>query len=562
MPSRQTTTPLPQLIYPRIINLRRRIKNLIYKPLLTSSTTNDNNNNASIKIYVGPTHNTFISWEEAIKETYNEINVGDSFSPASVTTITEEGAEVKEFPWTQRWFRVDIQQPKSGLQTINKEEELYLYFVAHGEFTVYTSTGDVWCGIDPIHDRIPLSSLIQQQQSKDTTSSTLTIWLDGGQWQTGFWFGIQPPTDELGFRLLQVELQSKNIVANSIFHDISMLVEWIEYKYEKEGIPLNTENGYYQPLVNVPPSLRRMLHLMNRACDVYDRSFGSSIDALEQSLEELNKAIKAIYDVMTIDTSSEQDGHQTNMKICHVGHAHMDLVWLWPERVTYQKIIHTYSNVLQLMNSYPTFTFTMSQPPLYYHIKDKQPKLARQIEEKINEGRWEFTGALEVECDTQIPVGEGLVRCILHGQDRINAITGRVSDTVWIPDVFGYTQCLPQIFSLAEIPNFFTTKILWSTISKFPHNSFVWIGPDGEESSVLTHLGVVGYSSKISMKEIMGAARSYQQADAHDEVLCEYPLLSSSICSLFLMLYVLTNSKSHTIINRPIGIWRWRRRTK
>jgi len=167
--------------------------------------------------------------------------------------------------------------------------------------------------------------------------------VDNGKLAFGLVY-IQPPTDELGFRLLQVELQSKNIVANSIFHDISMLIEWIEYKYEKEGIPLNTENGYYQPLTNVPPSLRRILHLMNRACDVYDRSSGSSTDALEQSLVELNDEIKAIYDVMTIDTSSNQDSHQMNMKVCHVGHAHMDLVWLWPERVTYQKIIHTYSN--------------------------------------------------------------------------------------------------------------------------------------------------------------------------------------------------------------------------
>ena len=173
-----------------------------------------------------------------------------------------------------------------------------------------------------------------------------------------------------------------------------------------------------------------------------------------------------------------------------------------------------------VMDRYSEFVFTMSQPPLYYHIQDKQPKLAKRIQEKIQGGKWEFTGALEVEADTQIPVGEGLVRCILYGQERIKAITGRVSDTVWIPDVFGYSQCLPQIFALAEIPNFFTTKILWSTITKFPHNSFVWIGADGEESSVLTHLGVVGYSGKCSMKEAISASRSYQQADVHDEILC------------------------------------------
>lgn len=323
-----------------------------------------------------------------------------------------------------------------------------------------------------------------------------------------------------------------------------MLIEWIEYIYEKEGIPLNTENGYYPPLVEVPPILRRVLHHLNLACDIYDRT---------KSLLSLKVAIQSIYERIT-NTSSPpapppggggggaSDGEC--MKICRVGHAHMDLVWMWPERVTYQKIIHTYSNVLQLMNTYPDFTFTMSQPPLFYHIQKTQPELAHQIQHRISDGRWEFTGALEVESDTQLPVGEGLVRCILYGQERIRSVRGSVSETVWIPDVFGYSQCLPQvccdqsclgllccvplsirdlisllyllistwnlfkrkIFYLAEIPNFFTTKILWSTITKFPHNSFNWVGPDGE-SSVLAHLGVSGYNSKVTMKEAMTAVR-------------------------------------------------------
>mgnify|MGYP001829141605 CR=1 FL=1 len=197
-----------------------------------------------------------------------------------------------------------------------------------------------------------------------------------------------------------------------------MLVEYVEYIYEKEGIPLNTENGYYEPLIAVPPSLRRLLHQLNETCDIYDRT---------KSLSDAQVKLKAIYNLLTTDSKQ--------MKICHVGHAHMDLVWLWPERVTYQKIVHTYSNVLQLMERYPDFTFTMSQPPLYYHIQDKQPQLAERIREKIESGRWEFTGAMEVEADTQIPVGEGLVRSILYGQERIKAIRGSPSDTVWIPDV-------------------------------------------------------------------------------------------------------------------------------
>ena len=506
---RQTTTPLPQLIYPRIIHLRRRLQSLIYNQVGSSSDVHQQE--VQIDIQIGPVHETFISFDEAITEQYETINVGDSFSPAK-SKVTTDGT-VEEFPWTQRWFRIDITIPAeecAAAQSEVEEQDLYLYFKAHGEFTVYTSSGDVHCGIDPVHDRIPITPLLQKRENKkgvDHPQQQLhaTVWLDGGQWQTGFWFGLEPPTEELGFRLLKVQLQRENTLANEIYHDVSMLVEWIEYIYEREGIPLNTENGYYQPLTTVPPSLRRMLHLLNQACNIYDKT---------KCLSELNEEIKSIYNEMT---TTEKKNHQ--MKICHVGHAHMDLVWLWPERVTGQKIIHTYSNVLQLMDKYPEFTFTMSQPPLYYHIQNKQPKLAKRIEQKIQAGQWEFTGALEVECDTQIPVGEGLVRCILYGQERIKAVTGSYSKCIWIPDVFGYSQCLPQIFSLAGVPYFFTTKILWSTITRFPHNSFVWIGPDGD-SSVLAHLGVVGYSGKVSLKEAITASRNYHQADVHNEVLC------------------------------------------
>ena len=292
--TRQTTTPLPQLIYPRVIHLRRRLKDLIYKAI----------NETQIKIQVGPVHESFISWEKAITETYEPIAVGDCFSP---TSITKDG--VTEFPWTQRWFRIDIQLPLPRPNNLTsqggeqREVVLCLYFLAHGEFTVYTKTGDVWCGIDPVHDRIPISSLLLRGDKEDR--STTTLWLDGGQWQTGFWFGLEVPTEELGFRLLKVELQQKNTLASNIYHDLSMLIEWIEYNYEKEGIPTNTENGYYHPLTTVPPSLRRILHLLNRSCDTFDRS---------NSLEGLAEAITSICARMT--TSSEED-----MKICRVGHA-------------------------------------------------------------------------------------------------------------------------------------------------------------------------------------------------------------------------------------------------
>ncbi|MBF0246085.1 MAG: hypothetical protein HQL31_12590, partial [Planctomycetes bacterium] len=59
---------------------------------------------------------------------------------------------------------------------------------------------------------------------------------------------------------------------------------------------------------------------------------------------------------------------------------------------------------------------------------------------------------------------------------------------------------------------------LWSVVTQFPHNSFVWKGPDG--SSVLTHLAVAGYNCNIHVKEACDAALEYRQSDVHDELLC------------------------------------------
>ena len=112
--TRQTTTPLPQLIYPRVIHLQRRLKDLIYTPLC----------NAQIDVQIGPVHHhTFIKWDEAIHEPYEPIRIGDSFSPASITK--ENG--IKEFPWTQRWFRIDIELPSNF--THEHGHEYCLYFL-------------------------------------------------------------------------------------------------------------------------------------------------------------------------------------------------------------------------------------------------------------------------------------------------------------------------------------------------------------------------------------------------------------------------------------------------
>jgi alpha-mannosidase len=43
-------------------------------------------------------------------------------------------------------------------------------------------------------------------------------------------------------------------------------------------------------------------------------------------------------------------------------------------------------------------------------------------------------------------------------------------------DTFGYSAQLPQIMKHCGLKYFFSQKLSWNNINKFPHNSFWWQG--------------------------------------------------------------------------------------
>ncbi|MHC4884103.1 MAG: alpha-mannosidase [Planctomycetota bacterium] len=457
-----TAAPLNQLVYQRVKSLTHRIQGMLWE------------SQSDLKVLIGPTHQEAVKLSAAKRDRYSVIEKGKIFAPA---TQGPHG----EFPWGQRWFKIKV--PKA---TPAEKGRRYLEWVAHGETNVYMD-GKPWAGLDCCHPTCPLPD------------KATTLWLDCGLWQTGIWGPVAPP-DHHGFRFESAKLSVRNLEAWEIYHDVAVLFEWLGQQFQEEGITPTEGFGFVKAIETVKPLFRRMLRRLNEACDAYD----------SKGLTAFGRAIKRIYKDFPAEALS--------MTASYVGHAHIDLVWLWPEHATYKKGIHTFATQLRLMEKYPEMTFTMSQPPLYYHIAENEPAQKREIDKRIREGRWEFTGGLEVEADTQIPVGEGLARSLIYGQERIKAARGTISDTVWIPDVFGYSQCLPQLFSLGGIKNFYTTKILWSAITQFPHNSFTWKSPDG--SSVLTHLAVAGYNCEIRPREVAAAEKEYRQSDVHNELLC------------------------------------------
>ena len=57
------------------------------------------------------------------------------------------------------------------------------------------------------------------------------------------------------------------------------------------------------------------------------------------------------------------------------GHAHLDVGWMWPYWRTRQKIAHTVSTVLNLMERYPQFHYSQSQPQVLQWLKEDAPEM-------------------------------------------------------------------------------------------------------------------------------------------------------------------------------------------
>jgi alpha-mannosidase len=179
-------------------------------------------------------------------------------------------------------------------------------------------------------------------------------------------------------------------------------------------------------------------------------------------------------------------GGDPSLEISAVGHAHLDLAWLWPLRETTRKGARTFATALANMELYPDYIFAASQAQLYQWIKEDHPILYAQVRQRVKEGRWEPQGALWVEADTNLTGGESLVRQILYGQRFFRDEFGVSPDYIWLPDTFGYSAALPQIMRGAGLHYFSTQKLSWSLVNRFPHQSFHWQGLDG--SSVPVHM--------------------------------------------------------------------------
>jgi len=209
-------------------------------------------------------------------------------------------------------------------------------------------------------------------------------------------------------------------------------------------------------------------------------------------------------------------------RICLTGHSHIDTAWLWPIRETIRKCGRTFSTACRLMEQFPDYVFSCSQPQLYAYTKRYFPKLYGEIRKWVKRGRWETTGAMWVEADCNTTSGEALVRQMLYGIAFFRREFGTRPRSLWLPDVFGYSAALPQILRRCGLPYFFTCKLHWQSRNAFPDHLFWWRGIDG--SRVLAHVPLIpnGYNSDPKPEWLRRSWNDFLQKAEYEEVLVPF----------------------------------------
>ena len=201
------------------------------------------------------------------------------------------------------------------------------------------------------------------------------------------------------------------------------------------------------------------------------------IDFDSDTLTGVEDAQKYINDVIYAN-----DNYKGAGDVALIAHSHLDIAYYWRRIHAVQKNLRTVLIQLRLMDRYPDFKYTHTQPCVYESLEKYYPEVFAELKEKVKSGQFEPVGAMYVEPDCNIPSAESLIRQCLYGQLTYKRMFGKTVNNAWLPDVFGNSWILPQILKKSGVDYFVSNKMsTWNDTNRFPHNNFIWRGIDGSE---------------------------------------------------------------------------------
>lgn len=214
--------------------------------------------------------------------------------------------------------------------------------------------------------------------------------------------------------------------------------------------------------------------------DFLNRELNNAMDLIDfdsENLSGVSECKKYLDEVVFANDTYKGSGD-----VALIAHSHLDIAYYWRRIHSVQKNLRTVLIQLRLMDRYPDFKYTHTQPYVYETLEKYYPDVFEELKQKVENGQFEPVGAMYVEPDCNIPCAESLIRQCLYGQLTYKRMFGKTVNNAWLPDVFGNSWILPQILKKSGVDYFVSNKMsTWNDTNRFPHNNFIWRGIDSTE---------------------------------------------------------------------------------
>ena len=361
---------------------------------------------------------------EYYPEDYHPLNKGDMY-------FTPDGTA---------FFKADVDIPKE-LQG----KELWFSLKTAAEICVKVN-GKYIGGVDPNRERMLLSPYVDDKQ-------TLHFEMTG--------YNRSKPDDERNPESLSVR-GCRQIFEGAYICTVNHAVQDLVYDFELllDIAKSDLFNEDYRNFLN---------RELNNAMNLIDFD-GDELSGVEEAQKYINDVVYA------------NDNYKGAGDVALIAHSHLDIAYYWRRIHAVQKNLRTVLIQLRLMDRYPDFKYTHTQPYVYETLEKYYPDVFEELKEKVQNGQFEPVGAMYVEPDCNIPSAESLIRQCLYGQLTYKRMFGKTVNNAWLPDVFGNSWILPQILKKSGVEYFVSNKMsTWNDTNRFPHNNFIWRGIDGSE---------------------------------------------------------------------------------
>jgi len=270
----------------------------------------------------------------------------------------------------------------------------------------------------------------------------------------------------------------------------------VEYEIERFKSQLNFAEFLCEKHKDKAEDWRK---LMKKAVEVVEGSIKNGHIGLSKANQKAEKILAPISKVAKEYT------------VYCVGHAHIDMNWMWSWPETVATTNDTFTTVLHLMDEFPEFIFSQSQASVYKIMEQHNPSLLEQIVQKVKEGRWEVTASHWVEGDKNIASAESLCRHLLYTRKYMQDLFGLSPEDIpidWSPDTFGHAHTVPTYLVRGGIKYLYLHRPGAHTEPQPRPQAFWWKAPDGSKVLVRNDMRL-GYNGQINPSLVPNSLQTF-----------------------------------------------------